>query len=492
MNCKDELNSPPIRRIPWLLPALLAVLVAVALARTLSDWLIPAPPVPVPERLESLQPQLRAYIEETIGWVQENPKQMERHATLGLVYAANQLWREAKLAFENAARLRPREPLAHLYVAVATQETGDQDSALDLYRQLTDRFPKFPQGFHRLGEAALRAGLIDEASAAFERLIELAPDEWRGHAGLGEVELRRGNHARAVSHLEQAVAIDPYAGNARSLLGLAYRGLGRIEEAEIELRLGLDSQNYPMPDPWAETAHQHMRLLQDQVEIAGSLSRRGHHDHAIGLLLNALAYAPTNLALLNNLAIALNQADQPERALEVIEKIREIDPFNLAATITASLAFHALGQMDEALAWADQAVARAPNSTQVHLARANAFLGQERNDDALEALEAAARCDPRNPQIQIEIGDLLLRNLDRPEDAFVRYQQAGRLDPSLAGVRMRLARMHIERLEFDDARLEIDRLRKLDPAHPGLPLLEEQLHARSPAKSAASLSDPEP
>jgi tetratricopeptide (TPR) repeat protein len=468
------------RRSSRVLILILALLVAFALVRSVSTWLTPIPAIPVPQNLEELQPQLRAYIQEQLDWVQDSPRQMERHATLGMVYAANQLWSEALLAFQNAAHLQPNEPLAHLYVAVATQETTGQDAALELYRQITRRFPTFPHGFQRLGETALRAGLTDEAATAFHRLVELAPNEWRGHAGLGEVQLRQGNHAQAVAHLEQAVALDPQATNARSLLGLAYRGLGRTEAAELELQLGLGGQNYPMPDPWGDTAHRHMRLIQDQIEVARGYSFGGHHDRAIQLLVNALGYAPTNLALMNNLAIALNRAGQPEQSLQVIQKIHELDPQNVSSIITASIAAHALGQMEQAMAWADQAVAQAPNTTQAHLARANAFLGQNRDEDALDALLAAARCDPRDADIQIEIGDLLLRNLDRPNQAFTHYQQASQLNPTLASARLRLARLHIERLEFDNARRQLDRLRTLDPAHPGLPILEEQINAGSP------------
>jgi tetratricopeptide (TPR) repeat protein len=491
MTAPDHASTPARRRSYRLLPALLVLLGMIILLRTVSDRWFPAPAVPVPAQLESLQPQLRDYIQAQVEWVERDPRQMERHATLGIVYAANQLWREALAAFQNATALRPDEPLAHLYTAIATQQTGDHEAALELFRQLTREFPAFPQGLHRHGETALRAGLLEEAADVFERLVKVAPDEWRGHAGLGEIELRHRRFDQAAEHLERAIALDPQALNARSLLGLAYRGLDRMQEAELQLRLGQNAQSYPMPDPWGDTAHQHMRLIQDQIEVTRGHSMAGLHDQAIGMLLDALSYDSTNLALLNNLAIALNRAGQPDQALQVIQRIRDIDSNNLSAIITASMAAHAMGQMEQALDWADQAVALSPQTTQSHLARANALLGQRRDEEALEALLAAARCDPRDAEIQMEIGDLLVLNFDRPDEALAHYQQASQLNPILPGAPLRLARLHIERFEFDDARREIDRLRQLDPAHPGLPLLEEQHYARSPPRSA-SASEPSP
>jgi tetratricopeptide (TPR) repeat protein len=429
----------------------------------------------VPPDLAQLQPQLRAYLMEKIEWVRDAPRQMERHATLGIVYAANLLWREAKGCFENAARLRPTEPLARLYVAISTQELGQPAEALKLYREITFRFPSFPQGFARLGEASLRAGTPDEAEPAFRRLVELAPLEWRGHAGLGEVELRRGNPAAAARHLEQAVQLAPNAGNAHSLLGLAYRGLGRLPEAEFELARGLDTDNYPMPDPWGESARQHMRLIQDQLDVANRYSLSGAHPQALGMLATALSFDPTNLALMNGFAAALNRAGQADKAKAVLDQVLQLDPKNLPAAIASSFAYQSLGLTNEAMAWADKAVAWAPTTAEAHLARANALLAQERDAEALEALSTASWCDPKNPEIHLEIGDVLLRNLSQSDAAFQHYQTACRLRPTLVSAQIRLAQMQIERGELTEAETAVAVVRKLEPNHPALSVLDQRL-----------------
>ena len=183
-------------------PKRLGLLVCLALALLGGlAWMVLSKPrpvapgitVPTPANPNDLEPQLRSYVEEKVRWVRDAPQDPRRQATLGVVYAANGLWAEARAAFENVVRLTPEEPLAHLYMAVCAQELGAPEQALELFRRLTRRFPGFPQGFYRLGEAALRAGRTDEARQAFERLTQLAPQEWRGHAGLGEVALRLGD-----------------------------------------------------------------------------------------------------------------------------------------------------------------------------------------------------------------------------------------------------------------------------------------------------------
>ena len=433
--------------------------------------------VPTPLKPDDLEPQLRAYVEEKVRWVREAPRDPHRHVTLGLVYAANGLWAEARSAFENVVRFTPEAPLAHMYIAVCTQELGETLQALDLFRRLTRQFPTFPQGFYRLGEASLRAGLTDEAQQAFARLTQLEPREWRGHAGLGEVFLRRGDPAAAAHQLERALELDPNARIAHYLLGQAYRGLGRLEDAQLHLSLGLDAQHYPMPDPWAETAADHMRLLPDQMEIATRFVQAGRAPAAIRLLETALDYQPTNSSLSISLANTYTAAGAPEKAQVLLRKVLEVDPRNVPAQIALSTSLHACEEDAEALEWANQAVALAPDSAPAHLAKANALLGLEQDREALEAIEAAARCDPKNGELRLEMGDVWLRNLNRPDEALRHYEAAANLSPALVSAHVRLATLYAEAGRTNDARSAIERIRRLDPASPTLPLLESGLNA---------------
>ena len=288
---------------------------------------------------ESLSPQLHAYLESHHAWVRAAPSDPQRQAVLGMVFAANALWPQAWQSFSNVVRLNPAEPLGFLYLAVATDELGDAASALDQLRALTDRFPSFPQGLYRLSELSLRHGDLETADAAFRRLVKVTPGEWRGYAGMGEVRLRRSQPAEAVAWLEQAIELALDAAPARHLLGMTYRRVGRLDDAAIELRLGTADFSYPMPDPWSESAPDHMLLLQDQIDRAGQYVRHGQPARAVQLLATALHYEPANAALLNNLAIALNEDGKPAQAIAALERVLQSEPANLPAHINLSLSF---------------------------------------------------------------------------------------------------------------------------------------------------------
>jgi len=362
-----------------------------------------------------------------------------------------------------------------MYVGVAAQELGELNQAVEIFRELISKFPSFPQGYYRLGAVLPRTGALDEAETAFRRLIELAPDEWRGFAGLGEVELRKGRPAEAAQHLERAVQLDFNAKTAHHLLGQAYRSLGRPDDAELVLQLGRNASDSPMLDEWSRTAYQHTKLLQDQIQMANEFWEEGHPEKAVEILAKAFVYQPDNLSLMNQLAIALNRSEQPHKARTILQRALQIDDHFVPALITLSLVQQKLNESAPALATAERAIALAPNIAQCHVAKANALLALEHDEEAIAALETARRIDPQNAEIPMQIADILWRNLNRPLEAKQHYEAARKLDPIFAPIYVRLADLNLQLGNASEARQAIAKLRRVAPNLPELSLLEERL-----------------
>ena len=439
--------------------------------------------IPVPADLERLDPQLRAYLVEKLNWVREKPRDANRQSTLGMVYASNGLWEQAREAFRNAGRLARRQPLPAMYAAVATQELGDVKEALRLFHELTVRFPDFAQAYARLGDASLRAGEVAAAEAAFRRLVASAPGERRGYSGMGDVKLRYGEYAEAAKELEKAIQLAPSEKIAHHLLGLAYRGLGRAEDAEIELRRGLNAQYYPMPDPWEATASQHMKLLPDLFEMAKQYSAAGKPDKAVAILEEALKFHPGNIGVMNHLAVAYNGSGLPQKGRDLLLQVIGEDNRNVSAYVGLSYSCTALGAYDGAISYACRAIELATNNAQGYVAKANALLASEQDNDALAALESAFRCDPKNADIQMMMGDVCLKNLNLTKEAIDHYESAAKLEPVLVSAYVRIAQLHIERSEPGQSREAIRMIRKLAPTSPALKLLEERLRILEQQKS---------
>jgi tetratricopeptide (TPR) repeat protein len=452
-----------------------AALVFLMSAVLLSRRAGPQTQVPLPGDLAKLEPQVRAYLTAKIAWVRGEPNDPNRQATLGVVYGANGLWNEARMAFQNASKLNPREPLALLYVGIATEEVGDIEGALKVFGRVTTQFPDFPQGFYHFGDALLRAGRVNEADAAFQRLIVLAPNEWRGYAGLGDVRLRTANYAEAAKLLRKAIDLGPDAKRAHYLLGLAYRGLNRQADAKLELAIGINQPGDRMDDAWSVSASQHMKLLPDQMEMASEFSQRGQPSRAVKILSEAFAYQPENQTLANALAIALNRSGRPGEARDLLLKVIQKDEHCVPAFVTISYSCTELGLTGESLKYADRAIELGPNLAQSYLAKANALLASEHDVEAYSALESAARCDPQNAQIQVEMGDVSSLNLQRTEEAIGHYKKATELNPALLSAYARLAELCIHTRQFNDAADALKIMRLLSPKAPELAALELEL-----------------
>ncbi|HYT62003.1 MAG TPA: tetratricopeptide repeat protein, partial [Haliangiales bacterium] len=122
-----------------------------------------------------------------------------------------------------------------------------------------------------------------------------------------------------------------------------------------------------------------------------------------------------------------------------------------------------------------RAIELGPSVVQTYLAKANALLAAGRDSEALEALEAANRCDPQNAEIQIELGDVCLLNLRRTKDALAHYETALKLNPVLVPVYVRLADLHMHLGRSKDAQTDLETLRKISPRMPDLVALEARL-----------------
>lgn len=414
-------------------------------------WFAPHPPVVRPAPETPLEPFVKVYLDEQTAWAEEAPRQWERHATLGLIYAANGIWDAARQSFLNAVALNPDEPLAALYAAVSLEFAGDRQAAIAEYRAVAERFPQLAPATSRLAEALLRQGDLAEAGTAFTRLTAIAPEEWRGYAGLAEVKLQQEATAEALQLARKAVELAPAAAPAHQLLGLILEQLGRTDEAARELVPGLSPVRPPLPDEWSRQVPMHMRRAQDLVALAQDLIRNGRAEQAVTLLAAAVEHDTNSVGLLTSLGLAYQQTGRPDQAATVLETALQIDTNHVPAMVGLGGARLLLGDPEAAGVLAKRAVAQAPELPQPHLLTANVALAQERNADAITALEKAAELAPGSGQIQMDLGNILLLNQGEIEPALEHYQKAVDLEPYLIPAHVRIAQIRVQQERTNDA-----------------------------------------
>lgn len=440
-------------------------------------WLSAAPPVVAPGAPELLDPGVRRLVARSVAEAHERPRDPEVHGRLGMIYEANALWPEARDAYAQAARLDPANRAWRYHLAICTQQAGDFDAALTIYRDLARDHPTFAAVHHRLGLALLETGELDDAFEAFQRVIELLPRAAAGHAGAGSVLRLRGEPGAAAERLERAIVLDPASRTAHYQLGLAYRDLGRPAAAERELGLGLSATIEYLPDELSGEIDGYAISLPATVERAEALRRAGRHREVAALFERALAVHPDNLTLLNNLASSYLAQGEPDRAREVLD--RALGGGGDDAETLLNLAGWALAtdRPEEALGYADRALGLDDRLARLHGVRAQALIRLRRYPEATTSMEEALRLEVRDPALFVSLG-VLHEAASNWTAAIAVYERALATWPDLVPAHVGRALAALALGDRTTARESYAAVRRLAPDHPRLGELGRALEPR--------------
>ena len=164
------------------------------------------------------------------------PEHFDAQFTLGrALYGAGDFAGAAR-AFRVAVRLEPESVPAAFFLATALERSGDAEGALAAYRELVARRPGAHEGHMGLGVLLVKRGGagVEEGMKALARALEINPDLYEARITLGRTLVARGRAAEAVEHLKRAAALAPDNPEPHYQLSLAYRRLGRTQEAAAE------------------------------------------------------------------------------------------------------------------------------------------------------------------------------------------------------------------------------------------------------------------
>lgn len=428
-------------------------------------WLKQKNGPPSPVRLahpEKVDPELAEMISQRLASAEEKPLEAERHANLAYAYEANGLWSEARTCYENAVRLAPMDPTWRLHAAIARQMTGDLAGATSDLRALASAHPEIPAIQHRLGDVLLDAGALDAAMAAFERAAVGAPSAPEPLVGLGDVKLRQNKYAEAASILERARTLDPSYRVTNYLLGLAYRGLGRREDAQREMTLGADAKKRFLPDRASQEIAASVVGYHSRLARADALEAAGHLSDAATLLEQALALRPDDVTTVNNLSVVYQNMGRPQQALDLLERAERLDPNQFATEINIVECLLALNRAAEAVPHGEKAVTLAPNLGQAHFAKARALHRAGRFSEARPALQATLALDTRNPETYLLLGDACAR-LGLMSEAKEHLSIAAKRMPTSIEAHLNLGMVCRALGLLDEARLALEAARRLAP-----------------------------
>ena len=159
-------------------------------------------------------------------------------------------------AMEKVRRVLAEDPgilEAHLVLGNLFVKREDWDGAIAAYRDALALDPEYKSAILGLADAYRLAERLDEAAAGYRRLLELDPNDNKAHYHLAEIHAAREEYTEALEVLAGLEATGEERAPARNLKGQCLLSLGRLEEAEAELRLAL-SMDEQLSDAWYNLA----------------------------------------------------------------------------------------------------------------------------------------------------------------------------------------------------------------------------------------------
>ncbi|MBS3966071.1 MAG: tetratricopeptide repeat protein [Truepera sp.] len=245
---------------------------------------------------------------------------------------------EARATLEAVAQqdARLQFNLAQLYL-----QAGQSRAAASLLEPLLARYPDDPELFTLLGIALGRSGQFDRALSALEQALALSPNDSQALAAKNALEQNR--NVVGGERIELGAAAPAFEA------GLAALEQNDLARALSEFRRARAAQDHGL------LAFYEGYTLQLQGDLRG----------AVASYERALADLPNSATVLNNLGFAFFNLGRFDRALTHLAQATQADAANVQAQLNLGLVLYSLNRYRDALGPLERALALDPSLGEV-------------------------------------------------------------------------------------------------------------------------------
>lgn len=166
------------------------------------------------------------------------PDTFEILYNLGQVYVRDKNYAKAEPALNRALKLNSDSPETMYLIAQAGSEQGEQSAALDLLVRARKLAPQNTDIILLLARISMSQNYFEDAIPLLESGVKIAPQRADLHAALGESYFTVGKTEKAIQEFQTLIQLTPSA-QSYAYMGIAYRHLGRFDEARTYFQKGL-------------------------------------------------------------------------------------------------------------------------------------------------------------------------------------------------------------------------------------------------------------
>ncbi len=376
--------------------------------------------------------------------IQLNPDNAQLYAFLGIVQQQQNKPDEARQSYEKAADLAPNDPGPINALLGLDLLQKHYDLASKRAQQLLEKNPNSAVAYYMKARVDVAEKDWEAAEVALNKAIKLDPSLTQACDLLVSVYLATGKLPAAITELEETLKKNPQNANALTLVGLAYEKI----------------QNYAK----AREAYDRLLVLQ-----------------------------PDYVPALNNLAYLYSEhLNEPEKAFELAQKARTLQPADPSVADTLGWIIYKRGDYQQALDLFEEGAAKLAQSPELHFhlgmvyymmgqvdAARTAFqqargatsdfpgkaevqrrlnlLGESAKEGKKRTLEELKRLEQEQPGdvvILTRLGEAYEQN-GLPKEAAAAYEGALKVNPKLLAATFQLAKLYAGPLHASEKALAL-------------------------------------
>ena len=355
------------------------------------------------------------------------PDDVEAVGRLAITLHAWEQWDAAAGAYKAAQQRAPGERRWWYLAGLLETARGRHAEALPLLERSATLAPQDAAGRLRVAEARLETGDFTGSEALFGELTREPLTAVPAEYGLGRIAAARGEYAKAIAHLERAVAGFPDFGAAQYALALAYRRLGRTSDAARALE-----RHQKCLACWPAVEDPVAALIPAAREDAAALLKRG---------------------------IQLASSGNVPAAIEAHEKALALSPSLVQARVNLITLYGRATRWADAEAQYRHLAEGGQSVGEAHANYAQVLLAQRRPAEAIPPFREALALNPADASARNGLG-LALEMTGDAAAALAAYQRAVSDAPALRAARFNLGRALVGAGRLQEAIAELVKLQQ--------------------------------